>query len=337
MNPRHLLGLTVLFRVLTAQAPRQPRAEADVLYAQAEAACASALVITPEDYNLMSCLGATLIQRAKLAAGVETDRLLAQARLECDKLLETKRGSLMGQQLLSYVPSAQAKRHSRAAADGIYAQAEEACASALAMAPEDCKPNVDLMAILGHILLHRALLDPGEKGSGYLARAREVLEETLRIRPAFDDARILWAHVLGEQSKRAPGEETDRALAEARASFDVAAGTTTDPAMVLLGTAAILFAQSMRITGEERVRLLLEAKDKFLASETRQPRTGAYRAACVCARLGEVEECRRWLEESREPGILVTRGEMADETHFENVRQCDWFEGLVAASAPPQS
>jgi Zn-dependent protease with chaperone function/tetratricopeptide (TPR) repeat protein len=337
MNPNHLLGLTVLFRVLTAQAPRQPRAEADVLYAQAEAACRSALVITPEDYNLMACLGATLIQRAKLAAGVETDRLLAQARQECDKLLETKRGSLMGQQLLSYVLSAQATRHSRAEADGIYAQAEAACASAMAMAPEDCNPNVKLMASLGHILLHRALLDPGEKGSGYLTRAREVLEETLRIRPAFDHARILWAHVLVEQSKRAPGEETDRALAEARASFDAAAGTTTDPAMVLRGIAAILLAQAMRVMGEDRVRLLREAKEKFLASETRKPGTGAYRAACVCARLGEVEECRHWLEESREPGILVTRGEIADETHFENVRQCDWFQGLVAEPAPPQS
>jgi hypothetical protein len=53
--------------------------------------------------------------------------------------------------------------------------------------------------------------------------------------------------------------------------------------------------------------------------------------------LGEVEECRHWLEESREPGILVTRGEMAEETHFGNVRQCDWFQGLVAEPAPTQS
>ena len=177
--------------------------------------------------------------------------------------------------------------------------------------------------------MRRALLDAGEKGAGHLGRAREAIEEALRIRPAFEHARVLWADVLGEQSKRAPGEATDRALAEARAVYEGAAPTTADPAKVQRGCAAILFAQGMRAAGEERVHLLREAKEKFLASETREPGTGAYRTACVCARLGEEEECLHWLTESREPGILVTRGEMADEPHFESVRQSDWFRGLL--------
>ena len=250
---------------------------------------------------------------------------MAQARQQCDKLLETDRGRLLGLQLLNQVLCTEAVHQSGVEADGLYAQAEEACASALVLAPQD----TNLMASLGHTQLRRALLDAGEKGSGHLGRAREALEDALRIRPTFEHARVLWAHVLAEQSKCAPGEATDRALAEARAIFDGAAAATTDPAKVQRGCAAILFAQGMRAAGEESVRLLRDAKEKFLASETREPGTGAYRAACVCARLGEEEECRHWLTESREPGILVTRGEMADAPHFENVRQSDWFQGLL--------
>ena len=325
MNPRHLLGLKVLTRLLFEQAPRRRRVEADGLYAEAEAAYVLALAMDAGDCNLMASLGHTFLRRADLAASGEADRLLAQARRQCDKLLETDRGRLLGLQLLSQVLFTEAAHQSGVEADGLYAQAEEACAAALALTPRD----TNLMLSLGHTQLRRALLDAGEKGAGHLGRAREAIEEALRIRPAFEHARVLWADVLGEQSKRAPGEATDRALAEARAVYEGAAPTTADPAKVQRGCAAILFAQGMRAAGEERVHLLREAKEKFLASETREPGTGAYRTACVCARLGEEEECLHWLTESREPGILVTRGEMADEPHFESVRQSDWFRGLL--------
>jgi hypothetical protein len=87
----------------------------------------------------------------------------------------------------------------------------------------------------------------------------------------------------------------------------------------------------MRTKGDQRIGLLMEAKEKFLVSETFEPGSGAYRLACVCARLCEDEECRNWLEQSREPGILVTRDEMLEEPHFELVRERDWFQALAGA------
>jgi len=39
----------------------------------------------------------------------------------------------------------------------------------------------------------------------FLSRSRQVLESTLRARPSFDHARIVWAHVLSDQARRAPG------------------------------------------------------------------------------------------------------------------------------------
>lgn len=74
------------------------------------------------------------------------------------------------------------------------------------------------------------------------------------------------------------------------------------------GKAAILFAQAIRASGQERPGLLREARENFLASESREPGSGAFRAACVSARLGEQDECRKWLEQSTEPGLLLDLG-----------------------------
>jgi hypothetical protein len=86
----------------------------------------------------------------------------------------------------------------------------------------------------------------------------------------------------------------------------------------------------MRASGQERLGLLREARQNFAASESAEPGSGAYRAACVSARLGEEDECRKWLEQCREPGILVTRDELAEEPHLESVWDRDWFQALVA-------
>ena len=206
--------------------------------------------------------------------------------------------------------------------DSLYREAESKLALALTLAPED----TNLMARLGHAQLRRAVLDVDGKSAGKLAEAQVLFETILRLRPSFDHVRILWAHALAEQSKRAPGPETDRALADALASFEAAAAHTNDPAKIMRGQAAILFAQGMRACGEESVRLLRQAKEKFLGSELREPGSGAYRAACVCARLGENEECPEWLKKSRKPGVLVTRDKLAGESLFEPVRYTDWFQ-----------
>jgi Zn-dependent protease with chaperone function len=253
-----------------------------------------------------------LLHQAERSAGDEAERLLAQALQECDRLLEQNPRHVLGLRLRSRVLSEQAIRRPRAAADRLYAQAEGACSTAIGIAPHD----VDLLDIHAHLLLHRALLNPGEDGVALLAKARRLLEDALTARPGFDHARILWAHVLAEQPRRCPDADTDQALEAALAAFDSAANTTHRLPSVLRGSAMILVAQAMRARGENHTRLLLIAKEKFLESETHEPGTGAYRAACVSAHLGQEDECRRWLEASREPGILVTRDEMADEPHF---------------------
>jgi len=266
-----------------------------------------------------------LAQRANAAEGEESVRLLADAQQACENLLASNPRHLLGLQVLAHVLAAQAMSRDREEAVCLCARAQEIIETAAAIAPD----NSAVTTMLGHLLLRRALLTPGEAGMEFLSRSRQALESALRARPSFDHARILWAHVLAEQARRAPGEGTDRELAMALATFDAAASSTNHRAEVMRGKAAILFAQAMRASGEERLGLLREAREGFLASESREPGSGAYRAACVSARLGEEDECRKWLEQSREPGILVTRDELAEEPHLESVRDQDWFQALI--------
>ena len=49
----------------------------------------------------------------------------------------------------------------------------------------------------------------------------------------------------------------------------------------------------------------------WLGDAARGPGPSAYNVACICAELGEMEECRQWLEQSGEPGGSVSRDQMA--------------------------
>jgi hypothetical protein len=255
--------------------------------------------------------------------------LFAEAYEKCRALLEMNPRHVLGLRVWGLALCSNAVRLPRAEADRLYSEAAGKYAAALTIVPGDAY----LMASMAHATLRRAQLSEGEAAAGLLALAREQCESALRIQPVFAHVRILWAHALCGQARLTPGEEMDRTLAEARATIEAEATQAVDADKPLRALAAILFAQGMRASGGESVRLLREAKEKFLASESRVPGTGAYRAACVCARLGEEEECRRWLEASHEPGILVTRDELAAEPHFESVRGRDWFPRVAQAGA----
>jgi hypothetical protein len=82
--------------------------------------------------------------------------------------------------------------------------------------------------------------------------------------------------------------------------------------------------------GAQAETLFRAAGEKFLASEPRLPEASAYNLACVAARLGNLDECRSWLEKSREPGIITSRDRMARDPDLASVRECDWFRELIA-------
>jgi hypothetical protein len=243
-------------------------------------------------------------------------------------LLEISPRHLVGLRIWGNALFFSAPRKPLAEANRLFSEAGEKLSSALSVAPGD----PDVMANLAFTLLRRAELDQGAPAHEFVARARELCEAAFEIRPDFEYARILWARALGQQAKRFPGGEMVGVLAEAREYFKDTAVTAGVTSANLRGIALILLAQAIEAAGDESVRLLRQAKRKFIEAETLEPGTGAYRAACVCARLDEQAECRHWLEQSQEPGRFITGEEVAAEPHFRSVRDYEWFQELLASS-----
>ena len=246
---------------------------------------------------------------------------------QCARLLQINPHHLLGLKIWASGLLLHAARKPRQEAIRLYREAEEKWAGAL----EISRYDPTLITALAHAQLRRATLD-GDGTSGQLLKeARANLENALCLCPSSDYALVLRAQALAELSKRHPGPRTDQALADALESFEAAAAGAKDPSRVLRGQAVIRLAQGIRASGEASVLLFRQAKERFLAAESREPGAGAYSAACACARLGETDECRHWLEKSGEPGVKISPDELALSPHFESVRWTDWFQALVHA------
>ena len=80
---------------------------------------------------------------------------------------------------------------------------------------------------------------------------------------------------------------------------------------------------------ERATEMFALAKKKALAAEKIKPGSGAYNVACACARLGEEDECRRWLETALEHAGLESRSHMEKDHDFDTVRDTDWFKAIL--------
>ena len=91
----------------------------------------------------------------------------------------------------------------------------------------------------------------------------------------------------------------------------------------------LVWAQALCASAERRLELLQAARQAFTDAESLLHRSCAYSLACVHALLGEAGECQHWLEISREPGLRVSRDEMATEPDLEGVWGCHWFRTML--------
>jgi tetratricopeptide (TPR) repeat protein len=323
-EPNLLFAWRLWGAALWSLAKRVPEREADRLLIEAEKKFNEALALRPDDTKLTIDLFWVWWDRADLHPGVVGTELLVRICEECERLLilkpeETSLLNFWGSSLCCM-----GTRTSGSTADKHYADAEEKLKAALAAAPQD----QEIMNSLGNVLWRRARLHTGEQAREYLDRSGDWLDKALSTKPSDTRALSLRAWGLFLRAKILPGEETSRMLAEAAAGFaDVEAGG--HGALVRQAWGVVLWAQARGAEGEESTRLLLAAKDKLVEAESHEPESAAYNLACVCAQLGDPTECRQWLEKSREPGILVSRDQMASEEELASVRQCDWFQAIL--------
>ena len=322
-HPRHLLAWHVWGAALWCLGRWSPADKADALFAEAEEKFSRALEIKPDETKLAIDLCWVLWERAGLHSGVMGLEYLERICEESDRLLVRKPGEA---RLLNFWASAlccMGTRMSGPDADSMLAAAEAKFKEVLAVTPND----QNVMSSLGNVLWRRSRLRHGDEAREFLIRAWEWLEKALEVKPGDPRALSTGAWVLYARTRLMPGEETNRMLADAAARFAVAESGGAD--VLLQGQGVLLWAQSRCVGADQAAELLQQAKTRLAEAESHDPESAAYNLACVCAQLGETDECRHWLEKSREPGILVSREQMASEEELANVREYAWFRQLL--------
>jgi hypothetical protein len=303
--------------------------EAERYYAEAEKKTARALRIAPDTERAVAGKIRSLTYRALLERGEARRNLLAQACEECVRFDEAHPRNADLLRLWGTVLIWRAVAADSAEAARLLADAAGKSSVGLSLRPADeC-----LSTNFATALCYRAKVFGGEPARQWLPQAGELLEAVLNHNPANYEALTQWASVAHLRAKIMPGDETTGMASDLVRRFEAAAQNGANPDAILRGWGMALWTLARCVAGEESARLLKEAKAKLLEAETRMPTVAAFHLACFCAQTGELEECRRWLRVSGEPGVALSRDWVETEEEFAGVRDTEWFREMLAGQA----
>ena len=202
-------------------------------------------------------------------------------------------------------------------------------------APQEASQEIRNLAARAHLLRGNALLERGQAAQGeeagrLLAEAIENYQAALAIKSDYHVALHNWGLALYEQAKRKAGAEADHLFEEACKKYEAAVKIKPDFHEALNNWGAALGQHAaMPHMAERSKEMFLLAKEKALEVERIKPGEGAYNAACASARLGEEEECRKWLETALEHGTLLKRSRLEKDPDLASVRDAAWFKALL--------
>lgn len=148
--------------------------------------------------------------------------------------------------------------------------------------------------------------------------------EAIRIKPDYYGAYNNWGLSLTNLA-RLKGDEKLFQEAFEKYAEAVRIDPDTDEAYQYWGNALLLLAT---LTGVNK--FLMEASEKLLKAEEIKKGSGAYDLACIASLRNEFEECRSWLEKSKETGNLPNLKELQEDTDLDNVRNEDWFKEFLS-------
>jgi len=310
---------------LSDQARMKQGEEADRLFEQACEKYEAALKIKPDLHEALNNWGNALSDQARMKEGEEADRLFEQA---CEKYAAALKIKLdLHEALYNWgnALSDQAKTKQGEEADRLFEQAYEKYAAALKITPDDH----EILNSWGIALSDQAKTKQGEEADRLFEQACEKYEAALKIKPDKHEALNNWGLALQNQAKTKEGEEADRLFEQACEKYVAAVQIKPDLHEALSNWAAVLLHRVGLSEGEKALSLAREAKEKALETERIKPGAGAYNAACACARLGEEEECLRWLEVALEHGTLPERSHLETDPDLDSVRDKDWFKAIL--------
>lgn len=93
--------------------------------------------------------------------------------------------------------------------------------------------------------------------------------------------------------------------------------------------AEVQMLQAEQVPPTTRDSFLDEAKDALIRAEHLIPGSGAYRLACINARVGKTKLCREWLERAKKAGTLPSSKELNAAPYLKDVRGQKWFKRLL--------
>ncbi len=227
--------------------------------------------------------------------------------------------------LRGYALSERAKVAPNEEADRLFEIAYQEYARALTIKPE----MLEALNTWGTVLADQAERKKGAEADRLLKLAEEKYAAALAIMPDKHEALNNWGVALVARAKLKSGEEADRLFGIAGEKYEAALAIKLDQEQVLSNWGLALLEQGKMREGALRAETLGKAEEKFLQAEALVQGVAAYNLACLAALRDKDQECRTWLEVSKETGRLPSKRHLNDDVDLDSVRDSGWFKELV--------
>jgi tetratricopeptide (TPR) repeat protein len=169
----------------------------------------------------------------------------------------------------------------------------------------------------------------GETADDLFRQAYAKFETALNAKP---DTRVLlnWGIVLMEQAKQKTDKAADDFFRQAYEKFAEALKIEPGMHVALYTWGLALASQAKQKTTAEAKALFDMARTKYEQANSIVPGSAAYDLACLSALLEETGQCRKYLEESRDRGLLPPAAYVESDSDLVSVRQSEWFVRFIS-------
>lgn len=139
-----------------------------------------------------------------------------------------------------------------------------------------------------------------------------------------------WGAALAGQARLKSIDEADNLFKQAYEKYEAALIIKPDYNQALHNCGNALFDQAILKSGKEANALFEKAREKYLQAEKIKKGFGAYNLACIESHLGNEDECKRWLEASRETSINLPPLEyIQKDADLDPMRDKQWFKDIL--------
>ena len=269
--------------------------------------------------------GNALSDWAKTKQGPEADALFQQA---CDKHEQAvKLNPNFPEALYNWGATLAdwARTKQGPEADALFRQACAKCEQAVKLKPD----FPEALNNWGNALLGLAKTKQGLEADALFQQGCEKYEQAVKLKPGYADALNNWGVALIDWARTKQGPEADALFQQACAKCEQAVKLKPDYANALNNWGAALAEWAKTKQGPEADALFHQAEELLLKAEKLEPGCGAYNLACVAARRGQKDQCRKWLERMVELRPQ-TRQHVEQDPDLESVRNEPWFREILS-------